>query len=228
MTLGELVKRYYTEHGISQRQFATMCGIDNSYVSMLVNGRNNKTGRPLTPSLKKFEQIASGMGMGIEELFELIDDAPKELPKPRRQNIRFISGNSIQHHKIPLIGVVAGGQPIYDEEIDLYIDGPHKAYCAVRLKGDSMEPTYKDGDIIYVTEKPDVRDGQVAIVILDDEACLKRVYHIPNGLQLLSDNPKYAPFTATTDDYNTIRIIGIPCGYTRMYDKDTDISRLFR
>lgn len=227
MTLGELVKKYYTDNGLSQRQFAEKCGVDNSYISMLIHGKNNKTGKPLKPSLTKFNQLANGMDMTIDQLFEIIDDTPVQLPRPKTQNIRFISGNTIQRHKIPLIGSVAGGEPIYNEEIDLYIDGPHKACCAVRLKGDSMEPTYKDGDIIYITEKPDVADGQTAVVILDDEACLKRVYHIRNGLQLLSENPKYAPFSATLDEYNTIRIIGVPCGYLRMYDKDIDITHLF-
>lgn len=51
MTLRELVMDFRKEHGISQRQFANMCGLSNGYISMLERNSNPKTGLPVTPSL---------------------------------------------------------------------------------------------------------------------------------------------------------------------------------
>ena len=48
MTLRELVMDFRKEHGISQRQFANMCGLSNGYISMLERNSNPKTGLPVT------------------------------------------------------------------------------------------------------------------------------------------------------------------------------------
>ena len=55
--------------------------------------------------------------------------------------------------------------------------------------------------------------GEIAAVVLNDEATLKRVYHIKNGLQLLSENPRYAPMIFTLDECDSIRILGKAVGF---------------
>lgn len=222
MSIGEIIKRYCKKMGITQQQFAINSGVSTSYITMLIKGINPKTQKPSNPRIETYKAIADAMGMTLDDLFEIMDDAPIYIPK--RSMLDLISPNELQRHKIPLIGSVAGGEPIYDEEVDLFIDGPIKASCAVKLKGDSMEPSFKNGDIIYIKEQPDVTDGQVAVVFLDDEALLKRVYHAKNGLQLLSDNPRYKPINATFDEYNVIRILGIPYGLTRIFDTEISIN----
>ena len=217
MRIGEIIQRYLFEHRISAREFARRCGVTSGYISFLVNEKNPRTGRPIAPTIETYDAIAKAMGITIEELFDMMENAPVRLRR-NTTDCTLLDVSDLQKHRIPIIGSVAGGEPIYDEETDLYIESPTRATCAVRLKGQSMEPLYKDGDLIYIREQPNVDDGQIAIVVLDDEACLKRVYHIENGLQLLSENPKFKPIIATLDEYNSIRIIGIPCGFTRMYD----------
>ena len=49
MTLSDLVQEYRREHGLSQRQFASICGLSNGYISMLERNVNPKTGQPVTP-----------------------------------------------------------------------------------------------------------------------------------------------------------------------------------
>ena len=61
MTLKDLIAEYRNEHGLSQRQFATACGLSNGYISMLEKGLNPNTKLPVTPSLPKLKQLASGM-----------------------------------------------------------------------------------------------------------------------------------------------------------------------
>lgn len=220
MTIGEYIEKYIFEHGLSKNKFANICKISPSYVTFLINGKHPITGKGITPSLEVFNKIAKGTGVTIDELLLAVNGAPVELLQNMSENANLVKLSDIKRHRIPLIGSVAGGEPIYDEETDLFIDGPTKATCAVRLRGESMAPTYLSGDIIYIREQPDVRDGQVAVVFMNEECTLKHVYHINNGLQLIADNPKFKPIIATYDEYEVIRILGVPCGYTRMYDNN--------
>ena len=79
MTLSDLVQEYRREHGLSQRQFASICGLSNGYISMLERNVNPKTGQPVTPSLPALEKIADGMSITLTDLFTRTDDIPVDL-----------------------------------------------------------------------------------------------------------------------------------------------------
>lgn len=79
MTLSDLVQEYRREHGLSQRQFASICGLSNGYISMLERNVNPKTGQPVTPSLPALKKIADGMGISLTALFTRTDDIPVDL-----------------------------------------------------------------------------------------------------------------------------------------------------
>lgn len=79
MTLSDLVQEYRREHGLSQRQFASVCGLSNGYISMLERNINPKTGHPVTPSLPALKKIADGMGISLTDLFTRTDDIPVDL-----------------------------------------------------------------------------------------------------------------------------------------------------
>ena len=86
---------------------------------------------------------------------------------------------------------------------------------ALRVRGDSMTGArIRDGDIVFIRAQEDVDDGQIAAVIVEDEATLKRVYHVRDGLQLLSENPNYPPMLFTLEEYASIRILGRAVGFT--------------
>ena len=79
MTIGEAIKRYCNDHSISHTRFAEESGVTKGYISMLINGRNPRTGKPPKPSIKSYAGIASAMSMTLDELFSMIDDAPVDL-----------------------------------------------------------------------------------------------------------------------------------------------------
>ena len=79
MTLSELVIKYRTEHGLSQRQFAQICGLSNGYISMLEKNVNPKTGQPLVPTIANLQKLAMGMSMTLAQLFETVEDMPVDL-----------------------------------------------------------------------------------------------------------------------------------------------------
>lgn len=201
--IGEMIRVRRESRGMSQSQLAAAIGSSPSAIGMYERGDRR-------PKQNVAEALADVFNVPLWSIYY------KESEMQPKVNTQ-VDRRTASQVRIPLVGSVAGGEPIYDEEIDMYVFGPGKADCAVRLKGHSMEPMYVDGDIIYVRLTPNVHDGEIAVVILDDEATLKRVYHTQNGLQLLSENPKYPPITATFDEYNTIRILGTPCGFTRWF-----------
>ena len=210
MTLSEYLSKFLADNQLTTREFAKLCGdISYQYIQVLTKGINPSTGKPIVPSIIKLNSIARAMGMSVDELLTKVDDLDVNIAMPT---------NVIEIPRIKLIGKCAAGEPIYNEFSDEYVSSRLSADCALVVQGDSMEPTYLDGDIVYIHNTPDIAyEGQIAVVIVEDEATLKHVYHINNGLSLVSDNPKYPPMIKTISDYSVIRILGTVCGFTRMY-----------
>ena len=76
MTIGEIIKKYCSEHGMSYQQFAQASKVSKGYISMLINGRNPRTGKPMKPTIETYNNIAGAMYMTVDQLFEIMDDAP--------------------------------------------------------------------------------------------------------------------------------------------------------
>lgn len=175
----------------------------------------------LDPSYEQFKALARYLNV-TEECLEGKTEADIVDPAPAvhfPSSIRFMS--DLHRQRVPHIGSVAAGEPIYaPDDLGVYVDSPVDCDAALTVQGDSMAPTYLDGDVIYIKCRPDVPDGTVAVVFLDDEAALKHVYKRPAGLTLVSDNPEYPPRMIEFQEYSNVRIFGVPVGYTRIYKKD--------
>ena len=216
MSIGDLLKQYREKMGLSQREFANKCGISNVSISQYEkNGINPKTGKPFKIEFVTYLKLAQAMDMDIDEMFEILGDNALVGMVPN--NVIPISDMTLK--QVPVIGKVAAGEPIYAEEThEAVIPAPGKADYALEIVGESMLPTYLPGDIIYIRKQPDIDyQGQVAVVLLDDEATVKHVYKQQDGLLLISDNPAYAPMNKLYADYDTMQILGTVCGFTRMY-----------
>ena len=81
MTLGEVIKKYREENKISQREFARMTGLSNSYISQLEMNMNSKNGQPIKPQLETYKAVADAMGITIDALFCMVDDMEISLRK---------------------------------------------------------------------------------------------------------------------------------------------------
>lgn len=113
-----------------------------------------------------------------------------------------------------MLGKIACGEPIFaDEEHETYveIDESYGADFCLTAQGDSMiNAGIENGDTVLIREAPIVDNGEIAAVIIDDEATLKRVYYYKgeNKLVLQAENPRYSPFVYLNEELETIRIIG--------------------
>lgn len=84
--MGEYIAEYRKQHGLSQRQFASNAGLSNSYISLLENNKNPKTGQPIIPGIEQIRKIANAMGLTVQELILSVDDMPvnlTEIAKPQ-------------------------------------------------------------------------------------------------------------------------------------------------
>lgn len=116
--------------------------------------------------------------------------------------------------KLPMLGKVACGEPIFaDEERESYImvGTDIGADFCLQCQGDSMiNARIHDGDIVFVKKTDIVENGEIAVVIIDDEATLKRFFYYreQNLVILKPENPKYQDIILTGEQLNQVRVIG--------------------
>ena len=119
--------------------------------------------------------------------------------------------------KIPVLGKVAAGIPISAvENIIDYEEIPSSLaasgeFVALQIKGQSMEPRIYEGDIVIVRVQPTAETGDLAVVIVNgDEATVKKVKFLPEGILLQPFNPAYQPFFYSCSDIENkpVRIFG--------------------
>lgn len=164
------------------------------------------TGETEKIPLDRIEILATALGVTAAYLMGWEESPSKSI---------YDYGNIIPIPKmksIPLLGTIACGEPILaSENIEDYIKCPGNinADYALRCKGDSMiNARIFNGDIVFVRQQPDVDDGEIAAVLIDDEATLKRVYHKPNRLRLKPENPTYEELEYEGEELENIRILG--------------------
>lgn len=95
MKLSEYIIKYRTDNNLSQRQFAEKCGLSNSYISMIENELNPKSGKPAVPTLSALKKMAQCMGISIDEFIGAIEEIDIKLDKDNKN-----SANSEKTEKI--------------------------------------------------------------------------------------------------------------------------------
>lgn len=215
MTIGELIKAYRQERGLSQRQFANACDLSNGYIAMLERGENPSTGEPIKSTIPALKKIATGMGISMAKLFSEVEDIRTDLGDGFQ-----LSDNVIpmpNWRQVPRLGAIACGEPVLAEQnIEGYDEVPDWVKCDFTLtcKGDSMiNARIHDGDVVCIKAQPEVESGQIAAVLVDGDfesgATLKRVRYIEGGVALWPENPAYAPMIFVGAEAARVRILGL-------------------
>lgn len=126
----------------------------------------------------------------------------------------------VEKKRFPFLGEIACGEPIYaDEEHNVWLesDSSIKADFCLRCKGDSMTgDNINDGDVVFIRKQDTVNNGEIACVIIDDEATLKHIYLSDNTVSLVSSNLSYPPLVFKEDDCKTIKILGKAVALSRI------------
>ena len=176
-------------------------------------------------------KIADGLNMRAEDLMSLdntqsISTIYNQLVPPRQEKVYKFAEKQLeeQNSKItslddyrkrldfPWKGFVSAGTGEFldgevNETISLYDDEiPTSADFALTVNGDSMKPMFKDHETIFVEETTELINGSIGIVIVNDEAYVKKVYHSTFGMTLVSLNDDYKDINVGKNDF--IKIIG--------------------
>lgn len=204
MTVGEKIREARLKKGYTQTELAELLGYKSrsSINKIEVEGRDIP--RSSVIKFAKALDVTPAYLMGWEDE-----------PKPEQSLYdRFDNLHPVKLKRFPLLGEIACGKPIYaEEDHESYVsaDADIRADFCLKAKGDSMiNADIHDGDVVFIRSQSMVENGEIAAVIIEDEATLKRVYYDRenNRLQLIAENPKYAPLVYTGEELNYIRILG--------------------
>lgn len=207
MEIKDILKARRTELGLTQLDVANAVGVSEATVSRWESGDIANMKRSRIASLASVLKISPSIIMGWNGTPEirLPSDVITIIPMPTMR-------------KVPLIGSIACGTPILAEEnCEGEVDVPDhiRADFALRCKGDSMiNARIFDGDIVYIRQQESVEHGEIAAVIIDDEATLKRVYLYEDHISLEAENPQYRPLVYWEAEMNNVRILGRAVAFT--------------
>ncbi len=119
--------------------------------------------------------------------------------------------------RIPVLGDVAAGIPIEAitdivdyEEIDAAMAATGD-YFGLRIRGASMEPRMREGDVVIVRKQDTADTGDTVVVLVNgDSATVKKIKYGPDGITLLPSNPTYDPifYSAKEVQELPVRVIG--------------------
>jgi repressor LexA len=216
MTLGNIIKSYRQENGMSMDAFSSRSGISKAYISLLEKNKHPKTGKPIAPSIQCIKQAADGMNMDFNELFAMLDgDVSLVLGDKAELGSKKIQRTNT--YRIPVLGRVAAGVPIKAvtdirdwEEVTKEMFESNE-YFALQIHGDSMEPRMYEGDVVIVKQQPDAESGEIVIATVNgDDATCKRLVKYADSIALVSLNTKYEPMIFSKEDIERkpVRIIG--------------------
>ena len=147
----------------------------------------------------------------VEKLAKVLDTTPASL---MGWHADFDNVMPISAKRLPVLGEIACGEPIYateEHESFCIADGEIDADFCLRAHGDSMiGARIQDGDIVFIRSQDFVENGEIAAVIIGDEATLKRLYYYKDEEKLIlsPENPRYAPLVYVGNELNQIKIIG--------------------
>lgn len=202
MGIGERIKETRKAKKISQVKLAKAADISQSCLSTIESGVSN-------PKEMTVKAIAAALDVPVSKLMGemLYLDSEAGILWPD-------NAYPISTVRIPILGEIHCGEPSFaDQEFESYVEVGSKLHVdfALRAKGDSMiGARIHDGDLVFIRRQDTVRNGEIAAVLIDDSAALKRVRYLPgNMIMLQAENSAYEPILVGGPGENRdIRILG--------------------
>lgn len=186
-TIGQRIKELRLAHNMTGYELGLKLNITRNAVSQWETNKRVPTSIMLTQIAKLFN-VTTDYLLGRDPI-----------PNDSKSEINYaipLTGGV----RIPILGSIVAGIPNtavadYDEWVEISQSLAMRGeYFALRIKGDSMEPTLFDSDIVVIRQQPDVEDGEIAAVsIAGNEATIKRIYHRSDGIDIVGDNVRAFP-----------------------------------
>ena len=193
----EQLKILRKQKGLYQKDVANFLGVDRTTYVKYENGVSE-------PDYNTLVKLAEFFNVSVDYL----------LGRETNDIYASIGAMPVKKIKLPVLGNVACGEPIYaNEDLEgyVYINEDIGADFCLHAKGDSMvNARIFDGDTLFVKKQDMVDDGEIAVVLIEGEATVKRVYYDRenNTITFMPENPAYKPMRYNGEELNNIRILG--------------------
>lgn len=231
MKTGERIREYRKLRKLTQQELGDAVGLAANTVSDIERGKYALSADLLGP-------VSFALGILPTDLLDVAEGSPSvhdwgrpllvaymEAPEPTQENvcklldIPRVNPTAAKQTKQKEVDMLvywfpaAAGVPLYADADFEHISFPEDEVPAgadfgIRISGDSMEPTIKDGSIVWVHKQVDICDGGIGVFMLGDSAVCKRTRCTPDGriTALESDNEKYEPIKGS--DLEGLRLVG--------------------
>ncbi len=195
------------EKGIRASRLASETGLSPARISQYLHGVYQPKGDAI---------LRLAGALGVSAVWLMGEDCPMIPPAaPEGDTSACLPDNLTPLHlrQYPLLGDIACGRPIVAQgNGDSYVSAADTEadFCLI-AKGDSMVGArIYDGDEVFIQQTDMVNNGEIAAVVLDDEATLKRLYYYPaeQKLVLSPENPAYEPLVFTGEELNHVHVLG--------------------
>lgn len=197
VTVKDILKGRRLELELTLEDVAKRVGVSPATISRWESGDIANMRRDRIAALAKALQISPAVIMG----WDVDTPIPPGAHRP-------------QFKKVPMLGYAAAGQPLEDlnQDTPYYdVDDKYDVDFCITVRGDSMiNAGINDGDIVFIKSMPEVPNGKIACVEIDNEkVCLKRFYKSADGIMLVSENPKYPPIQLNRFNCQSVKILGL-------------------
>lgn len=201
-TVAENIRTMRQSRSLTQRELAKRLGVSASTIAMWETEKRE-------PDFEALEALADEFNVPLSAI------------TGQQSEVDIIPISAIKMHSVPLLGSVAAGSPINDQAFpDEYVQSPMDCDFALNVKGESMHPTFMDGDVVYCKTCTAIPyDGAIVVIRMraTGECCIKHVLQAENGVVIVSDNPEYPARLIPADQMP--EVLGIPVGFTRILKK---------
>lgn len=195
--IAERIKQLRTARRLSYKDLADLTGLSKSTL------QRYETGSIRNIPLEKLDAIATALGTTVEEIFGSSVQKNAEIIKD-------------EVFRIPVFDSVSAGFGCYaDSSAVCYIptfipnSTEKDSYLWINVRGDSMSPTIEDGDRILVKRQDSVENGSIAVVMIGDDAFVKKIKFEKNCIELHSINPYYPVKKFEKEEANSVNIVGL-------------------
>ncbi|MDK8175345.1 hypothetical protein HMPREF3031_06290 [Staphylococcus sp. HMSC072B07] len=222
------LERLMNKRDMSDSDLANLVDVNRTTVTRWRKGIRS-------PKLDKLPEIANIFGVepldlvsenNKNKVIEEINTTTSQLTPPRQHNVLDFANKQLEEQNNEVsendrniitikrmhaaaAGVV--GEELFDdlieEDVEFYEDEvPKGADFCILVNGDSMEPMIKEGTYAFIKRETNIKDGTIALVVLDGTSFIKRVDIHPEYLKLISLNPKYEDITVSS--FNDLKVVG--------------------
>ena len=207
--IGTRIKMIREEKGLTQEELAKTLGLNKSTIQRYETAKIEKIKLPV------IDAIAQKLDVNPEWLSDKTNiRLTYSDTSPKLTKIPYTESGCV---KVPLIGRAAAGYTCYAEEnitayvltdSDILKDGYDHFW--LKVKGDSMEPTLLEGDLVLVRAQSVLETPCLAVVTVDQEDGLVKYVDIDtHKITLTSVNPYYPPRVFEKEEMNRVRVVGI-------------------